>query len=890
MSSDSATRPSRRQFLGAGVSAPAILALPAVAKPAAVSPAAPAPATVDWKARWIWFPERRTLPCTFVFFRKEFELAQAPAKATGWVSGNSRYMLYINGRFVQRGPAPCDPRYWDADPVDLAPHLRPGRNVIGGLVCSFGGGDGTYVPGTPVGNPACAGFLFQAEIPTAGGALELSTGDSWQSHRARSWPAGNYQRWYLRALQEEFDAREYPYGWNEAGFDASGWRPAAVRDIPPGRPLLTELSPEGFHDDWRIEPRTIPLMTERVVHPVKLTASGWVDWHVPAGEYFDCFPPDAFAEQETPSVVLNRSSAGPFPLRLAAPGNRSAVVTFDFEGEVAGYPFVRLRAPAGTVVEMLFLESQEPGRLLLRTNPNYGQWIRVTAREGETYYEAFDWDVLRHLQLAVRGCEAPVEILECGVTQRLYPYPQQPDVTTSDEAINRAIRGAITTHLITSQDTLMDNITRERQQYAGDVDHAKLVSYCAFGEYRQPRRMIETFAQGQNDEGWFMDSWPAWDRCARLWQKSLKLTKWGPILDHGLGFVISAANYYLYSGDKTAIESLYPRFLRFDRFLASNVGRDGLLPVTEWVRNSVWIDHRGFLAEIDKQASLNIYYIGFLLEGIARMADWLGDSKQAALARRRASEVAETVRKHFWSAEHGLFVDNLPRVRNDGELRLHERTLAMALLYGLCPPGQERAAVNVLADLPTGSNGPVFVLKTPRSKAGFSFPANGGWRLWALSRYGRADAVVRDLRERWATMVSLTENGTFSEDWEPRRNSVWCQNGPVILYVLYGDILGVQPTAPGFRAFDVRPQPGGLDSVAGTVHSPAGPIRVDCTRDGGRTKVSLSTPAGVEPALVTAAGARVDGLPANARREPGPVAGAVRWKLPPLEKQWHFTF
>jgi hypothetical protein len=76
--------------------------------------------------------------------------------------------------------------------------------------------------------------------------------------------------------------------------------------------LLTELSPEGFHDDWRIEPRTIPLMTERAVHPVKLTASGWVEWHVPAGEYFECFPPDAFTEQETPSVVLDCSSAGPF--------------------------------------------------------------------------------------------------------------------------------------------------------------------------------------------------------------------------------------------------------------------------------------------------------------------------------------------------------------------------------------------------------------------------------------------------------------------------------------------------------------------------------------------------------------------------------------------------
>jgi hypothetical protein len=67
----------------------------------------------------------------------------------------------------------------------------------------FGGGDGAYVR-----NPVGTGlrFLFQAET-TASGALELLTNDSWQSHRARSWPAGNYQRWYLRALQEEFEPR-----------------------------------------------------------------------------------------------------------------------------------------------------------------------------------------------------------------------------------------------------------------------------------------------------------------------------------------------------------------------------------------------------------------------------------------------------------------------------------------------------------------------------------------------------------------------------------------------------------------------------------------------------------------------------------------------------------
>ncbi len=79
--------------------------------------------------------------------------------------------------------------------------------------------------------------------------------------------------------------------------------------------------------------------------------------------------------------------------------------------------------------------------------------------------------------------------------------------------------------------------------------------------------------------------------------------------------------------------------------------------------------------------------------------------------------------------------------------------------------------MDILANLPRARRA-VFDVEKPRCTVGFSFPANGGWRHWALSRYGRADAIVRDLRERWASMISLKENGTFSEDWEPKRNNV----------------------------------------------------------------------------------------------------------------------
>lgn len=895
MRKDGILRSSRRDFLKVGAAGLTGLRLPGLA--VAESSACPSRTAneVQWQARWIWYPERRTLPSTFVFFRKEFEVAdRVEDQVLGWVTGNSRYMLWLNGTFVQRGPAPCDPRYWDIDPVNLQPYLRGGKNVVAGLVCCFGTGDGTYVPSTPVGLPAAAGFLFQAEIPAGKSRFTLCTDETWRVHRARCWPAGNYQRWYLRALQEKFDARQHPHGWNSLDFGASGWRTAQALEFAPGLPILPEVSREHWQEDWRLTPRSIPLLQERRIVPVRISNVGWVTWTVPPEEYFDCFPGDAFREQADPSVLVNRPSRGLFPLRIVGPGEKSAVVTFDFGREVCGHPYVRLRAPAGTVVEILYVEAQNAQKLLLRTAPEYGQWVRLTTPEGEIHFEAFDWDVFRYLQLAIRNSPEAVEILEAGVTERRYPYPHQPDVKTSDEAINRAVAGAINTHLITSQDTLMDNVTRERQQYAGDVDHAKPTSYYGFGEYRQAARMVRTYAQGQNDEGWFMDCWPAWDRCQRLWQKSLHLTQWGPIIDHGMGFVISAALYYLFSGDRTTVEHVYPQFLKLERWLAANLGSDGLLPATGWTRNSVWLDHRGWKSQLDKEAAFNIYYVGFLREGIARLADWWGDSKQASIARERAAQVEEKVRNLFWSEADSLFVDNLPRHRADNELRLHDRTLAMALLYGLFPRGREKVALDILANLPAESSGPSFTIEKPRAELGFSFPANAGWRLWALSRFDRADAVVKELRERWARMPSLLENNTFSENWEPRpteSGNVWCQNGPVVLYVLYGNVLGIQPTAPGFTEFDVRPQLGDLSWIEGTVHSPRGSIRLRCSRAEHRLKLSLTVPPNLGAALVFPKEVQVAGLPSGTLAQPGPVDRTNRWKLPVLTeaKSWEFS-
>src|SRR5512138_827711 len=82
-------------------------------------------------ARWIWYPSGRTLQNTFVLFRRELTLSAPPRRATGWISADSRYRLEVNGRRIQWGPAPSDPRWPEADPLDLTSALKSGTNVVG---------------------------------------------------------------------------------------------------------------------------------------------------------------------------------------------------------------------------------------------------------------------------------------------------------------------------------------------------------------------------------------------------------------------------------------------------------------------------------------------------------------------------------------------------------------------------------------------------------------------------------------------------------------------------------------------------------------------------------------------------------------------------------------
>jgi alpha-L-rhamnosidase len=726
-------------------------------------------------AKWIWYPSGRTLPNTFVLLRRVVELPEKPRRAVGWISADSRYLLKVNGERMQWGPPPCDPRWLEADPVDLTERLKAGRNVLAATALYYGHGDGTWAMGKP-------GFLFWLEIELPDGSTQRIVSDAtWQTFLARAWRPGQYKRWFLRALQEEFDARLYPEGWESPAFEPDdNWLPAMLFDAPPNDPPACSSYPEYAHEiggDRRVSEmrrRSVPLVRETLYTELRLRRAMTLQWKRPAEEYFETVTPNAF-EVSGPADV--REDNGRFTFE-AAP-QHSVALTFELAEQVVGWPYFTIEAPEGTTIEMLVHEAHDPEKGPPLLNTHFHAWTRFICRAGVNRFEPFEYESCRWVQLVVRNASGRVTISDVGLRRRQFPWPSEPVVRVEDAALQRLMDATVNTLHNSCQETCVDGMGRERQQYSGDCGHQLLALYYTFGERQLAARFVNTYSQGLTLDGYFLDCWPGHDRLARLAQRQVQMTGWGPLLDHGVGFNFDCWNYYLHTGRLDNLREVFPRLLKFAAYLRSIVRDDGLLPVENIGVPSVWIDHQGFRQQRHKHCVFNLYAAAMLQHALAPLCRAHGEDAISRQWTELGRRLQAACVQRYWSDEHEAFVDNLPWIAEEkGGPRYHDRTLATAVLFDQCPGGRKTRSIELLATMP--------------KEVGLSFPANSGWRLWALGEGGRSDVIVRDLRQRWATLPSVILNNTLQEDWEvrPDSGSQWSHSPAAPLYVLYMTLVG----------------------------------------------------------------------------------------------------
>jgi alpha-L-rhamnosidase len=764
-----------------------------------------------------------------LLFRRGIELRAPIRRATGHITADSRYRLHVNGRRIGFGPAPCDPRWLDADPIDLTQLLAAGTNAIGAQVLFYGHGEGTWASGKP-------GFLFRLDVEYIDGGKELIVSDSsWKVLIDRAYPPGQYRRYYLRALQEEFDARLHPWGWNTVGFEPDErWLDAAVIGQHADRSSLATGYFDYSSDMSAADPagtslveRSIPALRETWTPAARLTASGRVRWKRDPRDWFEFRVPGSLEVEKDPIARQIGTGAWELPATDSSDG---WYALFEFQEQFVGWPSIEVDAADGTILEIITQESHDPA------SPDWLDthlftWTRWTCREGVNQLQTFDYESLKWMQIHVRNARRPVKFLSVGAVGRVFPWPNDPKIKCDDEALQRLFNAALNTLNNCSQETGVDGMGRERQQYSGDCSHQHLAVRFAFGESRLSERFLRTFSQGLTLDGYFMDCWPAYDRLNRIAQRQIGGTIWGPLLDHGVGFIFDCWNYYFDTADLEALREPYPRLLRFAECLASQLGEHGLLSVENTGVPCVWMDHTAFPTQRQKQCAFNLYAAAMLEYALAPITKLFGDETAALRWAAMGAKIRAAAIARFWSDRVGLFVNNLPWIDTDGAAQMDDRSLATAILFDQCPGGNISAARKALVEQP--------------ANLGLSFPANACWRYWALAKLGRIDLVLNEFRTKWATMSSVASNNTLQEDWTARADSPaqfsHCAMAPLL--TLYMDLIGIRPLTPGFGRMAFRPQWGDVKQLECVIHTARGAVHVAAEALKTGHQVRIETPA-----------------------------------------------
>ncbi|RZS96519.1 alpha-L-rhamnosidase N-terminal domain-containing protein [Cecembia calidifontis] len=815
-------------------------------------------------AAWIWYPAERILPNSFFHFRRVIQISKPVQSAHGWILGERRYLLFLNGERIQFGPAPADPRYSEADLVDFSRDLKLGENVIGATVVYFGFGDGAW----PAGK---AGFIFKLEIHYEDGEKEIIVSDgNWSVQQAKSWPAGKYKRWYLRALQEEFDNRLYPMGWNAAGFQEDRtWRKAKVFSRDGNKTALSSsisdyLYDSGGNQQTQLRKRSVPMLIEKQVMDIRLKEAHVLQWHTGIEEYFDFKTENSFEIAEIIGGFTEQSDTWHFE----APKGESQglVLSFELEEQVIGWPYFSMDCSEGTVVELMVQQGHEllknGGPALI--NNNFNSWTRFICKEGENSLMTFDYESVKWIQLHIHHSEGPIKITDVGILRRLYDFPFQPMVQSSHAGFNKLLSASINTVRNNSHETIVDCVGRERQQYSGDIGHIVHALHFGFGESQLPSRFVDTYSQGMTLEGFFMDSWPAYDRLNRLAQRQLELTPWGVLLDHSVGFCFDCWHHYLYTGKKEGLEEAFPRLLRFYQLIKNSIAEDGLLPVDNLGVNAIWMDTDSYKATRDKQCAYNLYVASMLKQALSSLAGEFGilDLEKEMLD--LSYLLAQKVEEKFFLPSENLLIINLPWMGEDGEMRTCERSLAHWVLGGFVP---ESAKTKVLKELTSRP-----------SRLGRCYPANVIWPYWTLAALGNTEEIIQDFDQRWLPMLSVRENNTIQEHWHAEKDT---QNqlshaGIAPFYAAYMCFAGIKVLQPGGTLVQVRPQMATLERLQLTYHTCQGPLEFECRGKKGKRKLRLKLPLGVQVQLILP---QKEKLPKGAREIGSPDKGLVTFLL-----------
>ena len=198
------------------------------------------------QSSFIWTPAANNPKGEYVVFRKNFDLKLPVPDVVLNIFADSRYLLWINGKYVLRGPCRFNPKGPEYDQTDVRSFLKDGKNSIVVMVHNYGSPlSGRIMKHNP-------GLTANIEIA---GKIILKTDSTWRFNNHTSYlPAHSWT-----TIPDIIDARMDNGDWMKSDFNDSSWPFAMAID----------------GNQWgKLQPCELPLQKETELKDLKLLPSG----------------------------------------------------------------------------------------------------------------------------------------------------------------------------------------------------------------------------------------------------------------------------------------------------------------------------------------------------------------------------------------------------------------------------------------------------------------------------------------------------------------------------------------------------------------------------------------------------------------------------------------
>ncbi|MEA2012583.1 MAG: hypothetical protein U9O87_05790 [Verrucomicrobiota bacterium] len=155
------------------------------------------------KSKWVW--EHKERKNSYVGAYKKLLLNSSPEKITISLFADTHYKLYLNGQFVNAGPAPFAKPIIMADTYDITPFLKKGNNDIF-IFAHFLGVTVKYNKVDHPGIIASINGICQNKTKVA-----EYTGVSWQIFPIKAWTENTPKKNWALGFIEEVDLNSSSY-------------------------------------------------------------------------------------------------------------------------------------------------------------------------------------------------------------------------------------------------------------------------------------------------------------------------------------------------------------------------------------------------------------------------------------------------------------------------------------------------------------------------------------------------------------------------------------------------------------------------------------------------------------------------------------------------------